>query len=357
MQRNARSTWRLRGAALLVPYFLIAGAAAQMRPEPAGTPLPSYAKVYPVPAERGALALPRTDNGLPNVMLTGYWPPTNEMLRQFNPSATQNPDGWVGENWDGRGYNVYAFFPEFPNGLGQGEGDFEVDYQDTSADFWPYTVQLEPLAIITFGRALQDTKWQIESRARNLSYGQWYEDYLVPLRPTPAPPDANMPAGYMRYCSLPAWEIVNAVADAGLNVVPVYHQVGDAGAFLCEYIAYHGMWYHDLHVYPSDPLYNIAAGHIHVGGLVTLEDAIAATEVTVRTLADYLDLQRKVPGDLNCDGVVNYDDIDPFVLALSDQQGYRAAYPGCPWINADADGTGTVDFDDINAFLALLSAK
>ncbi|MEW6250001.1 MAG: beta-propeller fold lactonase family protein [Planctomycetota bacterium] len=60
-------------------------------------------------------------------------------------------------------------------------------------------------------------------------------------------------------------------------------------------------------------------------------------------------------GDLNCDGVVNFDDINPFVLALSDPAGYAAAYPTCPIMNADINNDGVVDFDDINPFVALLT--
>ena len=65
-----------------------------------------------------------------NIMLTGYWPPSNEMLRKFSTDPNQNPGGWQGENWEGRGYNIYAYFPEFPGGTGsnpKGEGDLEVD--------------------------------------------------------------------------------------------------------------------------------------------------------------------------------------------------------------------------------------
>ena len=87
----------------------------------------------------------------PNIMVTGYWPPSNEALRRFSTSAVQNPDGWVGEDWEGRGYDIHAFFPEFANpdcnSCGQGMGDFEVDYQDTSADFWPIANGLQPVAI------------------------------------------------------------------------------------------------------------------------------------------------------------------------------------------------------------------
>ena len=60
-------------------------------------------------------------------------------------------------------------------------------------------------------------------------------------------------------------------------------------------------------------------------------------------------------GDLNCDGVLNFDDINPFVLALSDPAGYAAAFPGCPLANGDVNGDGSVNFDDIDPFVALLS--
>jgi hypothetical protein len=60
-------------------------------------------------------------------------------------------------------------------------------------------------------------------------------------------------------------------------------------------------------------------------------------------------------GDLNCDGVVNFDDINPFVLALSDPAGYQAAFPNCHILNGDCNGDGYVDCDDINPFVAILS--
>src|SRR5262245_41383211 len=77
--------------------------------------IPAYAKRIHLenissPAER---FIP-SDNALFNIMITGYWPPTNEMIREFSNNPTQNPGGWIGGNWEGRGYNVYAYFPEFP---------------------------------------------------------------------------------------------------------------------------------------------------------------------------------------------------------------------------------------------------
>ena len=61
------------------------------------------------------------------------------------------------------------------------------------------------------------------------------------------------------------------------------------------------------------------------------------------------------PGDLNCDGAVNFDDINPFVLALSDPAGYQTQYPNCNILNGDINGDGLVNFDDINPFVALLT--
>ena len=59
-------------------------------------------------------------------------------------------------------------------------------------------------------------------------------------------------------------------------------------------------------------------------------------------------------GDLNCDGVVNFMDINPFVVALIGEAAYEALYPNCEWLRADCDHDGIVEFGDINPFVALL---
>jgi len=59
-------------------------------------------------------------------------------------------------------------------------------------------------------------------------------------------------------------------------------------------------------------------------------------------------------GDTNCDGVVNFDDINAFVTALVSEEAYYANYPNCALENADCNGDGAVDFDDINPFVTLL---
>ena len=262
---------------------------AQEVREPQGSALPSYARVV---APRDVLGPPApiriVGNGLPNIMLTGYWPPTNEMLRQFSNNIDQNPGGWVGENWEGLGYNIYAYFPEFPEGVGKGEGDFEVDYQDTSNDWWLIVPQVKPLALITFSRADFDFDWEMEGGNRTYALNQWTADYLEPFQPTPELPMADEPPGTERRSTLPKQEIVDAV-NAQVPNLFAYIEPIDNSRFLSNYIGYHGNWYHDLHSDSADPLYNVAAGHIHVGFAMDLADAVHAAEVTVRVLIGHVD--------------------------------------------------------------------
>ena len=60
-------------------------------------------------------------------------------------------------------------------------------------------------------------------------------------------------------------------------------------------------------------------------------------------------------GDLNCDGVLNAFDIDPFVLALTDPDGYAAAFPYCDRNLADVNGDGVINAFDIDPFVELLT--
>ncbi len=59
-------------------------------------------------------------------------------------------------------------------------------------------------------------------------------------------------------------------------------------------------------------------------------------------------------GDLNCGGTVDAFDVEPFILALVDPQGYSLAYPDCFVDRADANGDGVIDAFDIEPFIQLL---
>jgi hypothetical protein len=61
-------------------------------------------------------------------------------------------------------------------------------------------------------------------------------------------------------------------------------------------------------------------------------------------------------GDVNCDGLVDFGDINPFVLALSNPAAYGQAYPACDIMNGDMNCDGAVDFGDINPFVACLAS-
>ncbi len=61
-------------------------------------------------------------------------------------------------------------------------------------------------------------------------------------------------------------------------------------------------------------------------------------------------------GDLNCDGAVDFADINAFVLYLSNFSVWQATYLGCPPENGDIDADGNYpSFADINPFIALLT--
>ncbi len=59
-------------------------------------------------------------------------------------------------------------------------------------------------------------------------------------------------------------------------------------------------------------------------------------------------------GDLNCDGVLGSADIEPFILAVVDPNGYAGMFPDCDAQLADFNGDGMIDAFDIEAFIAAL---
>lgn len=59
-------------------------------------------------------------------------------------------------------------------------------------------------------------------------------------------------------------------------------------------------------------------------------------------------------GDLNCDGVRNLSDLEPFVLALTDPVAYANQFPSCGVERADMDDDGFSDGRDIPGFVGVL---
>jgi hypothetical protein len=105
-------------------------------------------------------------------------------------------------------------------------------------------------------------------------------------------------------------------------------------------------------------------------GWVTVGVSVASTLLVEYTVSSKLDLAvtnwddtvgnyvyynlRMVPGDANCDGHTDFDDINPFVSLLTGS--YPLEFPDCDGdITCDFDGDGDVDFDDISPFVNALS--
>lgn len=225
-----------------------------------------------------------------NILLTGYWPPSNEMLRGFSVDPAINGGAWEGENWRKLGYDVYAYFPTFPEGTDlqpAGVGAMQVDYQRTAADMEMLTAKFKPIAIISFGQG--EGPWEIEYNAVNSA--EWVDDYIKPTQPDVVPPDAGMEAGGVRLSTLPVDAIADAVNDADPGIRAWVDYKGDPGTFLCNYLAYYVCRYQAEQTEGDDRC--VAAGFIHVGKDVPTDKAKAAMEMTLRETIEFVRSEKK----------------------------------------------------------------
>lgn len=254
---------------------------------------------------------PKSINREPNnkILLTGYWPPSNEGIRSFSQNHLLNPNGWIGGNWENRGYDIVSYFPIFTDpdceSCGQGYGDLEVDYQDTSEDWWNIIDSINPIAIITFSRGYIDYSWELEWQYFNYFY--WTADFTEPFYPTPAPPDSSLPINTRRYSSLPMDSIVSQIASSGLGLTPYIDYTQGAGAYLSEFMGYHGVWHKAKMDSANIPC--IVAGHVHVGGLIDWDTAQQAVAITLREVIKVVDEYQSLPGDVDQDGVLSIYDM------------------------------------------------
>ena len=226
----------------------------------------------------------------PVAVLMGYWPPTNEMLRSWSPS---NPGGWQGRNWRGLGYDVYAYFPEFPpdgdpsndpigapGSVGSADSDLRVDYQDTSADFWRIVDQHQPAILITTSRG-GDIAWELE--AVEGGHTEWISDRNgvgLPERDTVDPRSWALIDRYRNgrqlASALPLTELQAQVGALGRGEVVIDRAT--SGNYLSGFLGLHGLGYlaanHGV----------LAAGHIHVGRHVSVDDARAMMEKSLEVV-------------------------------------------------------------------------
>tara|TARA_Y100000590_G_scaffold148772_1_gene170921 strand:+ start:317 stop:1750 length:1434 start_codon:yes stop_codon:yes gene_type:complete len=294
---------------------------------------------------------PKRKRDNPVILLTGYWPPTNEAVRPFSQNSLLNPEGWIGENWEEYGFDIISYFPTFSppdcESCGQGNGDFEVDYQDTSEDWWNIVDSLNPISIITFSRGYINYSWELEYKYYN--WFNWINDFTPPYQPTPTPPDQDSPVNSMRFSSLPMTEIVDVVnsSDLGLNAYIDY--AAGAGQYLSEFKGFHGVWYKALMDNIEDtPCY--VAGHIHVGGLVDWDTAHEAVKITLRETINYIQENYLSPGDINRDGFINSLDLN---LILSHINGFNELM-GNEVFYADMDQDSDITSQDVVLLVNLM---
>lgn len=244
----------------------------------------------------GAVSCPKT------VVLMGYWPPSNEMLRPFSTDPALNPGGWQGENWRGLGFDVHAFFPEFPpdgdpsndpigspGSVGSETSDLQVDYQDTSADFWAIVDELQPHIVITNSRG-GAIGWEVEAVEGGHGGGgpdpaqDWISDgYGAQTLPTQDTVDPRSWAAMTTYrdetapSSLPLRAIEAAANALGVTSVDI-DTTGTSGNYLSGFLGLHGIYY------AQTTPHAVAGGHVHVGITLPVADAAALTEATLEAV-------------------------------------------------------------------------
>ena len=265
------------------------------------------------------------------------------MIRDFSQNLNLNPEGWIGENWEGKGYDIVSYFPEFndPNcsNCGIGYGDLMVDYQNTSTDFWNIVSNVQPIAIITFSRGNIDFSWELEYNYFNRT--NWYGDYQSPIYPTPNPPDQSVNNYYIRNSNLPLEIIKDAINNSQLGLNSWIDWQGNPGQFVSEFMGYHGVWYRDEDIFSENTC--IFSGHIHVGGLIDWDTAKLATHITLRELINYLNQLDYISGDVNEDEFINIQDILMILqFILSNQEPSLGQF-----LASDLNSDDTINIQDI----------
>ena len=241
----------------------------------------------------------------PTLVLMGYWPPSNEMMRHFSRDTTKNPGGWVGENWRDSGWDVIAFFSEFPpdgdptndpigspGSVGSEDSDLQVDYQDTSRDFWRIVEDETPSMVLTTSRG-GGIGWEIElvegghsGGSANDPSGDWSSDgYGSETLPTQASVDprtwefmSTWRAGVRVDTQLPAQAIFDATSAAGLTDVQL--EGGTSGNYLSGFLGLHSA------AYATTTPEVVAGGHIHIGANLDPASARMLLELSLEAMIE-----------------------------------------------------------------------
>ncbi len=201
-----------------------------------------------------------------NIVLTGFWHPTNEILRPFSAHPTTNPDGWQGGNWRGLGYDIFSFFPEIDAGnRGVGIGNFRVDFASVFNDFIHVTEAFKPITMIGFGFAPHaNMRFEMNYPAK---FQKWFERGEIPTvveEKTRYAIQDSLKTSKTFYSTLPVKKIKSRIDALGLkNFQTEINDLGDPGEYLCAFLSYLLGWYHSENLAT-----NQMSGFIHAQGEV-----------------------------------------------------------------------------------------
>ena len=170
--------------------------------------------------------------------------------------------------------------------MGSEDSDLQVDYQDTSADFWRIVDELQPQILITHSRG-GGIGWELEAVEGGHGSGaedpslDWISDahgaVTVPSEGTVDPRSWQAITTYrdVQASSLLPLEAIRDGVDAlGLTSVAI-DETQTSGRFLSGFLGLHGI------VYAEQTPHAILGGHIHVGLAVPTDDARTMVETTL----------------------------------------------------------------------------
>lgn len=178
----------------------------------------------------------------------------------------------------------------------------------------------------------------------------WHFDHTAPVT-----------AGASDFYSVAVHELAHIL---GVGIAESWDRLVEAGVFVgVESVATYGAPVPldpPYHWHWADNVQSTVNGHYQEAALtpyLTLGTRRHMTDLEWAALADigWVVTPQAIAGDLNGDRLVNTEDINPFVLALTSAAGFAAAYPGVDRLAAgDINHDGNVDTEDINPFVQLL---
>ncbi len=270
------------------------------------------------------------------IFISGYWPPTNGedplgMLYQFMSGLEEPTQGahgeWVIDDYRHTGYRVVMIAPKFPllvgPDWGRGQGQWTVDYPDTSKVFWELMQQYNPVAVMTTSRYYNTKEWVLEIGAKNLGNTNWTmfswnqgrppfmggatnDPARVAGRPNAglntivdAPPDATRAADPTTDDVI-GLKISANVEDIHLKVIDKlklhfseadlkpkpngqFQGVNPDDRYVSAFAGYHALWYDAWK--PSCR----AGWHTHVGFGISVADASEAIKLQLDVMIQWLD--------------------------------------------------------------------